>query len=112
MASALTPERMQIPPVSDWPAEVRAPGPKRRVVMLTVLPSPPPCFEADSWQAYAQDAAEHQRHQSGPLAFLNGKAYFNRGWSYCEHCLPAHAVQMDRQDRCHPDFHRRPKGNT
>lgn len=104
--SALTPERMRPTPVDEAPLECRTPK-LRRVVMLALIPSNPPCFEPDVWRGYVLDCAE-QHPKGGPLTWLHGEPLYNRAWSYCHDCKAQHAVTMDRQGRCHPDFHRRP----
>ncbi len=102
-AKHLWPARMD-----SIPAQYRS-GPARRVIVLTVLPVNPPCFEPDVWRGYAQECAE-QEPRNGPLAFHAGDPMFNRAWDFCADCKPRHAVQMDRDGRCVPNFHRKPKG--
>lgn len=109
-ASALTLDRIQPAIAIDAvPPQYRA-APARRVVMLQLMPSAPPCFDYDAWVAYTLDAAEQDRPRSGPLTFLLGEPMFNRGFKFCADCTPLHAVQMDRQGRCKPEFfHRSPR---
>lgn len=106
--AAFKPRHLRPDRLDAIPAEYRN-GPARRVVVLKVLPAEPPCFEPDVWRGYAVDCAE-QEPRGGPLAFHNGAPMFNRGWDFCRDCKPRHAVAMDREGRCKPEFHRKPKG--
>lgn len=108
-ASALDPKRMAPPPADAVPREYRS-GQARREVLLQLLPAHPPCFEPDQWRAYSADAAAQSVWRTGPLTFHFGEPVFNRGFNFCADCSTRHAVQMDREGRCHPDYFRKPKG--
>lgn len=111
-ASALHPQRLQPPPSADEvPPAYKHPSKARGAIMLTVMPSAPPCFEWGQWREYVTEAAQsNETGAQGPLIWHKGEAMFNRGWSFCIDCRPQFAVQMDREGRCNPDFHRKPKG--
>jgi hypothetical protein len=77
---------------------------QRRALVIPLIPLQPPCFERHAdWVAYVTHAAESAKaDEVNPLRFVDGKAQFNTRWSYCSDCLPAHAVEMDREGRCKP----------
>lgn len=106
-ASALTAKRMAAPPPADGVPRQYSTGPARRVVMMQLIPSPPACFEPDVWREYTLDSAEQVPSGVGPLTFHFGDPVFNLGFAFCRDCTPAHAVQMDREFRCHPNHFRR-----
>ncbi len=109
--TALSPLRMALPDTDKTPKAYRMPSERRRVVMLTVLPSAPPCFEFDARRAYVLDVAEQENARcKSPLYWHNSQPLYNRAWDYCADCLPRRAADMARQGKCVPDFHRKPKG--
>jgi hypothetical protein len=108
MASALDPARIKpAKPIDAVPEQFRS-AKARRVILLTLIPTRPPCFEDDEqWRQYVL-AAEEEARRFGPLVFVAGKPAFNRSFSQCQDCMPLHAVQMDREKRCFPDWLRKP----
>jgi hypothetical protein len=108
MASALDPSRIYpTRPVDAVPAECRSTK-ARRVILLQVIPTRPPCFADDeAWQRYVL-AADAEGRRFSPLIFVAGKPAFNRSLNHCQDCQPLHAVAMDRAKRCFPDWLRKP----
>lgn len=76
----------------------------RRALVIPLIPLQPPCFERHSdWVEYVAHATESAKSDEiSPLRFVEGVAMFNTRFDFCSDCLPAHAVEMDRQDRCQP----------
>ena len=85
------------------PARYRSPE-QRRALVIPLIPLQPPCWDRHSdWVAYVTQAAEASKEgDGGPLRFVHGTPQFNARWDFCRDCLPAHAADMARQDRCHP----------
>lgn len=109
--TALTPARMSLPDCDKTPKGFTGPSERRRVVMLTVLPVAPPCFDGAAWRAYVLNVAEQENARCrSPLYWHNNQPLYNRAWDYCVECLPRHAAAMAVQGKCVPDFHRKPKG--
>lgn len=108
MASALDPARIYpTKRVDSTPHKYRS-REARRVILLKLIPARPPCFADDEqWRQYVL-AADAEGRRFSPLVFHNGEPLFNRSFSHCQDCAPLHAVQMDRQRRCFPDWLRKP----
>jgi hypothetical protein len=77
---------------------------ERVQLVIPLIPLQPPCFDRHAdWVQYVVQATESAKEgDGGPLRFVHGQAQFNVRWDFCRDCLPAHASEMTRQERCRP----------
>ena len=78
----------------------------RRATVIRLAPVAPPCFSArDIWLEFLVSAAEEtQRGRLGPVDMRQSPATFNRNFDFCDSCPAKHALAMNAQGRCQPDY--------
>jgi hypothetical protein len=78
----------------------------RRVILLAIAPPSPPCFQDRmSWVEYLVEADMARGDgERGPIDMRSGSARFEMAFDYCKDCLAKHALAMNAQGRCQPDY--------
>lgn len=78
----------------------------RQATVIRLAPAPPPCFATrDIWLEFLGSAAEEtQRGRLGPVDMRQSPAKFNRNFDFCDSCPAKHALAMNAQGRCQPDY--------
>lgn len=78
----------------------------RRTIVIQLAPPAPPCFATrGAWVEFLVSAVEETKGgRLGPVDMRRQEPRFNHAYDYCQGCLAKHALAMNAQGLCKPDY--------